>query len=133
MQSDIDIMQFGGDPCPNDLEFRDSAIETHTHATCDLLHPTLYKPPIRPFNQQTNQQTNEPIRQLQNHSTTYYKMTKIIFYNNRNCPYAQRVHITLKELGLEFEEVIIDLTKPREPWYLKINPVWPHPVTDLDS
>jgi glutathione S-transferase len=28
----------------------------------------------------------------------------------------------LKELGLPYEEVIIDLGKPREPWYLEINP-----------
>jgi glutathione S-transferase len=34
----------------------------------------------------------------------------------------------LKELGLPYEEVIIDLSKPREPWYLEINPVcWPCP------
>jgi glutathione S-transferase len=26
-------------------------------------------------------------------------------------------------LGLPYEEVIIDLGKPREPWYLEINPV----------
>jgi len=29
----------------------------------------------------------------------------------------------LKELGLDYKEVIIDLQTPREPWYLKINPV----------
>lgn len=28
----------------------------------------------------------------------------------------------MKELGLPYEEVIIDLGKPREPWYLEINP-----------
>ncbi|KAL1999503.1 hypothetical protein VTN02DRAFT_4433 [Thermoascus thermophilus] len=47
---------------------------------------------------------------------------KIILYTNRNCPWAHRAHIALKELGLEYEEVIIDLDKPREPWYLQINP-----------
>lgn len=29
----------------------------------------------------------------------------------------------IKELGLPYEEVIIDLDKPREPWYLEVNPV----------
>jgi glutathione S-transferase len=29
----------------------------------------------------------------------------------------------LKELGLKYDEVIIDLNTPREPWYLEINPV----------
>lgn len=29
----------------------------------------------------------------------------------------------MKESGLEYEEVIIDLNKPRDPWYLEINPV----------
>ena len=48
---------------------------------------------------------------------------KITFWTNHGCPYAQRVQIVLKELGLPYEEVIIDLDKPREQWYLKINPV----------
>jgi glutaredoxin len=48
---------------------------------------------------------------------------KIILYTNRGCPWAHRAHIALKELGLEYEEVTIDLSKPREPWYLDVNPV----------
>ncbi|CAI7611224.1 unnamed protein product [Penicillium glandicola] len=47
---------------------------------------------------------------------------KIILYTNRVCPWAHRAHIALKEIGLEYEEVTIDLSKPREPWYLEINP-----------
>ncbi|KAJ5898121.1 hypothetical protein N7504_008409 [Penicillium tannophilum] len=47
---------------------------------------------------------------------------KIILYTNRLCPWAHRAHIALKESGLDFEEVIIDLDTPREPWYLEINP-----------
>ncbi|KAF2642639.1 thioredoxin-like protein [Massarina eburnea CBS 473.64] len=48
---------------------------------------------------------------------------KITFYTNHGCPWAHRAQITIKELGLPYEEVIIDLTKPREPWYLKeVNP-----------
>lgn len=48
---------------------------------------------------------------------------KITLYTNHICPFAHRAHITLAELGLPFEEVIIDLDRPRDPWYLKINPV----------
>lgn len=47
---------------------------------------------------------------------------KITLYTNHGCPWAHRAHIVLKELGLQYEEVIIDLSTPREPWYLKINP-----------
>ncbi|KAG9771543.1 hypothetical protein KCU88_g6333, partial [Aureobasidium melanogenum] len=47
---------------------------------------------------------------------------EIILYTNHQCPWAHRGHIALKELGLPFKEVIIDLDKPREPWYLEINP-----------
>lgn len=48
---------------------------------------------------------------------------KITLYTNHACPWAHRAHIILKELGLPFDEVIIDLDTPREEWYLKINPV----------
>ncbi|KAF1911154.1 thioredoxin-like protein [Ampelomyces quisqualis] len=47
---------------------------------------------------------------------------KITLYTNHACPWAHRAHIVLKELGLKYDEVIIDLNTPREPWYLKINP-----------
>ncbi|KZF25190.1 thioredoxin-like protein [Xylona heveae TC161] len=48
---------------------------------------------------------------------------KIILYTNHLCPWAHRAHIALKALELPYEEVIIDLSKPREEWYLKeINP-----------
>lgn len=48
---------------------------------------------------------------------------KITLYTNRLCPWAHRAHIALKESGLDYEEVSIDLNVPREPWYLEINPV----------
>ncbi|KAJ6033126.1 hypothetical protein N7444_010897 [Penicillium canescens] len=54
---------------------------------------------------------------------------KIILYTNRGCPWAHRAHIALKESGLDYEEVTIDLNKPREPWYLDVNPhllQWKH-------
>ncbi|KAL3488962.1 thioredoxin-like protein [Aspergillus germanicus] len=47
---------------------------------------------------------------------------QIILYTNPNCPWAQRTHIALKELGLPYEEVFIDVEKPREDWYLAISP-----------
>ncbi|KAF2840029.1 thioredoxin-like protein [Patellaria atrata CBS 101060] len=47
---------------------------------------------------------------------------KITLYADRQCPYAHRVYITLKELDLPFEEVTVPLAKPREEWYLKMNP-----------
>lgn len=47
----------------------------------------------------------------------------ITLYTNHRCPWAHRAHIAVKELGLKYEEVIIDLDTPREPWYLEINPV----------
>ncbi|KEZ38720.1 hypothetical protein SAPIO_CDS10746 [Scedosporium apiospermum] len=47
---------------------------------------------------------------------------KIILYTNHNCPWAHRAHIALAELNLPFEEEIIDLSVPRTPEYLKINP-----------
>lgn len=48
---------------------------------------------------------------------------KITLYTNRLCPWAHRAHIALKESGLDYEEITIDLNVPREPWYLEINPV----------
>lgn len=49
---------------------------------------------------------------------------KVTLYTYHGCPYAHRVHIALAELGVKYEEVLVDLDKPREPWYLeKINPV----------
>jgi len=48
---------------------------------------------------------------------------KLILYTNHGCPWAHRAHIILKELGLAYEETIIDLERPREEWYLKINDV----------
>ncbi|OLN86997.1 Protein LigF [Colletotrichum chlorophyti] len=47
---------------------------------------------------------------------------KIKLYTNHGCPWAHRAHIALAELGLEFEEEIIDLSVPRTEEYLKINP-----------
>ncbi|KAI1631522.1 thioredoxin-like protein [Biscogniauxia mediterranea] len=47
---------------------------------------------------------------------------KLTLYTNHACPWAHRAHIALAELGLPFEEEIIDLSVPRTPEYLKVNP-----------
>lgn len=49
-------------------------------------------------------------------------LPRITFYTSHSCPFAHRAHIAIKELRLPYEEVLIDLGKPREEWYLKINP-----------
>ncbi|KAK4940249.1 hypothetical protein LTR10_019569 [Elasticomyces elasticus] len=46
----------------------------------------------------------------------------IKMYTNHGCGWCHRVHITLKELSLPYEEVLIDLDNPRPEWFLKLNP-----------
>ncbi|RSL95293.1 hypothetical protein CEP52_012167 [Fusarium oligoseptatum] len=53
---------------------------------------------------------------------SWLKTARLSFYTHRQCPYAHRVHITLAELGIPFEEEQIDLEVPRTEAYLKINP-----------
>jgi glutathione S-transferase len=48
---------------------------------------------------------------------------EIILYTDHGCPWAHRAHIVIKELGLLYKEEIIDRDRPRDPWYLKVNPV----------
>lgn len=60
------------------------------------------------------------------HATNGIGSPEIILYTNHGCPWAHRAHIVIKELGLPYKEEIIDLDRPRDPWYLKVNPVsWP--------
>ncbi|KAK5195692.1 hypothetical protein LTR99_002217 [Exophiala xenobiotica] len=47
---------------------------------------------------------------------------KITLYTAHHCPFAHRSQIVLRELGLEFETVLVDITIPRTPEYLAINP-----------
>ncbi|KAH0840642.1 putative glutathione S-transferase [Fonsecaea pedrosoi] len=47
---------------------------------------------------------------------------RIKFFTNHGCGWSQRVHIVLKELGLEYEEVIINMDEPRPEWFLELNP-----------
>lgn len=57
----------------------------------------------------------------------------ITLYTNHGCPWAHRAHIVLKELGLSYKEVIIDLSRPRDPWYLDINPRGLVPAIDFNG
>lgn len=45
---------------------------------------------------------------------------KLTLYTNHGCPWAHRAHIIVKELGLDYEETIIDLERPRDEWYLRM-------------
>jgi len=47
---------------------------------------------------------------------------KVILYTNYQCPWAHRAQIAIKEIGIEYETVHIDLSVPRTPEYLAINP-----------
>ncbi|KAF1944811.1 thioredoxin-like protein [Clathrospora elynae] len=58
---------------------------------------------------------------------------KITLYTNHKCPWAHRAHVVLKELGLQYDEVIIDLDRPREAWYLEINPRGLVPTIDFNG
>ncbi|KAF2675533.1 thioredoxin-like protein [Microthyrium microscopicum] len=58
----------------------------------------------------------------------------VTLYTYHGCPYAHRVHIALAELGVKYEEVIIDLDKPREQWYLQqVNPRGLVPALKISS
>lgn len=46
----------------------------------------------------------------------------VTLYTNHGCPWAHRVHITLRALNLPYSEIIIPLDRPSELWYLEINP-----------
>lgn len=47
---------------------------------------------------------------------------EITLYTAHHCPFAHRAQIALRELGLEFETFLVDITVPRTPEYLAINP-----------
>ena len=48
---------------------------------------------------------------------------KYIFYTYSGSPWTHRVHIVLDYLDVPYEAVEIDLKRPREEWYLELNPV----------
>lgn len=47
---------------------------------------------------------------------------KITLYTAHHCPFAHRVQIALRELKLDFETSLVDITVPRTQEYLAINP-----------
>jgi glutathione S-transferase len=47
---------------------------------------------------------------------------KITLYTAHHCPWAHRAQIALRELGLIFDTVLVDITIPRTAQYLAINP-----------
>jgi len=50
-------------------------------------------------------------------------LNELTFYSASVCPYAQRVAITLAHKKIPHNLELLDLSKPRPEWYLKINPV----------
>ncbi|KAK8126765.1 Glutathione S-transferase domain-containing protein [Apiospora kogelbergensis] len=47
---------------------------------------------------------------------------KLILYTNHTCTWANRANVALAELGIPFEERIINVDGPRPPAFLEINP-----------
>ncbi|KAF9976971.1 hypothetical protein BGZ73_007375 [Actinomortierella ambigua] len=54
-----------------------------------------------------------------------------ILYSSTLCPWAQRARIAAAETGFVAETVEIDLAKPREAWYLEVNPYGQVPALKL--
>ena len=50
------------------------------------------------------------------------QLPKLTLYTANPSVYGQRVVIVLRNLQIPYEEVVIPLEKPREQWYLEINP-----------
>ncbi|KAA6411129.1 MAG: hypothetical protein FRX48_05441 [Lasallia pustulata] len=46
----------------------------------------------------------------------------ITLWTNHDSFWCNRLEIAMRELNLAYKEVLIDLSKPREDWFLKINP-----------
>lgn len=58
---------------------------------------------------------------------------KITLYTAHHCPWAHRAQIGLRELGLEFETGLVDITVPRTAEYLAINPTGLVPTLVYDG
>ncbi|KAF9162779.1 hypothetical protein DFQ27_005186 [Actinomortierella ambigua] len=58
---------------------------------------------------------------------------KYTLYSSELCPYAQRARVAALETGFKATEIEIDLTTPREPWYLEINPYGQVPALKLEG
>lgn len=57
----------------------------------------------------------------------------ITLYTAHHCPFAHRSQIALRELGLKFKTVLVDITVPRTAQYLAINPRGLVPALVYDS
>jgi glutathione S-transferase len=54
-------------------------------------------------------------------------------YTSKNSIYGQRVNIILRHLQVPFAEVLVPLDRPREPWYLAINPRGLVPALEIED
>ncbi|KAF9973437.1 hypothetical protein BGZ73_003330 [Actinomortierella ambigua] len=70
-------------------------------------------------------------QQLTQHSTMTGQ--KFILYSSEVCPWAQRARVAVAETGFNAETVEIDLTRPRDPWYLEINPYGQVPALKIEG
>jgi len=59
-------------------------------------------------------------------------MTKLTLISHVLCPYVQRAVIALKEKGVDFERIDIDLANKPD-WFLKISPLGKVPVLKVDD
>ena len=59
-------------------------------------------------------------------------MTKLTLISHALCPYVQRAVIALKEKGVDFERIDIDLANKPD-WFLKISPLGKVPVLKVDD
>jgi glutathione S-transferase len=59
--------------------------------------------------------------------------TRIKLYTAHHCPFAHRVQIALRELGLKFDTILVDITIPRTPEYLAINSTGMVPALEYDG
>ncbi|KAG0270094.1 hypothetical protein DFQ27_000752 [Actinomortierella ambigua] len=58
---------------------------------------------------------------------------KFTLFSSVVCPWAQRARVAIAETGLKAETVEIDLTRPRDPWYLEINPYGQVPALKVEG
>jgi glutathione S-transferase len=57
----------------------------------------------------------------------------ITLYTAHECPFAHRLQIVLRELGLPFQTYLVDIYSPRTPEYLAINPSGMVPALAYDG
>jgi glutathione S-transferase len=58
---------------------------------------------------------------------------KLTLYTSKISIFGQRVSIVLHHLKVPFTEVLIPLDRPREPWYLAINPRGMVPALEIEE